>query len=173
MSDATIRRMTIADVQDVWSIENATFPTPWSLRDFEHEMQSNPCARYLVAVKEGRIIGFAGIHVILDEGHITNIAIAAEERGKGCGKLLAQALLQYASNLGVQYVTLEVKADNEPAKNLYKSLGFFKVGVRKKYYENQTDAHIMVTDKMPPPDPEFTEAETVFEDSPADSQNSI
>ena len=164
MSDLTIRRMTLEDAQAVWAIENATFPTPWSLRDFEHEMRENPCARYLVAVKDGRIIGFAGIHIILDEGHITNIAVTEVERGHGYGKALTQALLQYASNLGVQYVTLEVRENNEPAKTLYKALGFFKVGVRKKYYENQTDAHIMVTDKMPPPDPDFTEAETVFED---------
>ena len=83
MSGITIRRMTAEDVQAVWAIENATFPTPWSLRDFEHEMRENPCARYLVAVKEDQIIGFAGIHIILDEGHITNIAITQEERGHG------------------------------------------------------------------------------------------
>ena len=164
MDDVTIRRMTAADAEAVWRIEAATFPTPWSLRDFEHEMRENPCARYLVAEKEGRIIGFAGIHIILDEGHITNIAVTREERGCGIGRKLTQALLQYASNLGVQYVTLEVRENNEPAKSLYKALGFIKVGVRKRYYENQTDAHIMVTDKMPPPDPDFTEAETVFED---------
>ena len=169
MTEPIIRRMTLEDAQAVWAIEDATFPTPWSLRDFEHEMRENPCARYLVAVKDDRIIGFAGIHIILDEGHITNIAITEAERGHGYGKALTQALLQYASDLGVQYVTLEVRENNEPAKALYKALGFFKVGVRKKYYENQTDAHIMVTDNMPPPDPDFTEAETVYEDD----QNSI
>ena len=164
MSDMMIRRMTVDDVSGVWQIENATFPTPWSLRDFEHEMRANPCARYLVAEKDGQIIGFADIHIILDEGHITNIAVTQEERGQGIGRELTQALMQYAANLGVQYVTLEVRENNEPAIRLYKSLGFIKVGVRKKYYENQTDAHIMVTDKMPPPDPDFTEAETVFEE---------
>ena len=169
MNDITIRRMTLEDAKDVWAIESATFPTPWSLRDFEHEMSANPCARYLVAIKQGAIIAFAGIHIILDEGHITNIAVTAAERGNGYGKALTRALLQYAANLGVQYVTLEVRENNETAKSLYRSLGFIKVGIRKKYYENQTDAHIMVTDKMPPPDPEFTEAETVFEDD----QNSI
>ena len=163
MSDMMIRRMTVDDVSGVWQIENATFPTPWSLRDFEHEMRANPCARYLVAEKDGQIIGFAGIHIILDEGHITNIAVTQEERGQGIGRELTQALMQYAANLGVQYVTLEVRENNEPAIRLYKSLGFIKVGVRKKYYENQTDAHIMVTDTMPPPDPDFTEAETVYE----------
>ena len=169
MNDVTIRRMTAADAEDVWRIETATFPTPWSLRDFEHEMRDNPCARYLVAVKAEKIVGFAGIHIILDEGHITNIAVVREERGQGIGRELTSALMQYAANLGVQYVTLEVRENNEPAKNLYRSLGFIKVGVRKKYYENDTDALIMVTDKMPPPDPDFTEAETVFEDD----QNSI
>ena len=172
MSEITIRRMTAEDVQAVWAIENATFPTPWSLRDFEHEMRENPCARYLVAVKEDQIIGFAGIHIILDVGHITNIAITQEERGHGVGRMLATALMQYASNLGVSYVTLEVRENNEPAKSLYKSLGFFKVGVRKKYYEGQIDAHVMVTDKMPPPDPDFTEAETAYEDE-EEPQNSI
>ena len=171
MNEVTIRRMTAADTENVWHIEAATFPTPWSLRDFEHEMRENPCARYLVAEKTGRIIGFAGIHIILDEGHITNIAVIHEERGQGIGRQLTTALMQYAANLGVQYVTLEVRENNEPAKNLYRSLGFIKVGVRKKYYENLTDALIMVTDKMPPPDPDFTEAETVFEDD--QHQNSI
>ncbi len=169
MNDVLIRRMTAEDAEAVWRIETATFPTPWSLRDFEHEMNDNPCARYLVAEKDGQIIGFAGIHIILDEGHITNIAVTREERGQGIGRALTAALMQYAANLGVQYVTLEVRENNEPAKNLYRSLGFLKVGVRKKYYENQTDAFIMVTDKMPPPDPDFTEAETVFEED----QNNI
>ena len=161
--ELVIRRMTLADARAVWEIENATFPSPWSLRDFEHEMRENPCARYLVAETANGLIGFAGIHIILDEGHITNIAVLEAERGHGVGKRLTGGLLQYAANLGVQYVTLEVRANNEPAKKLYQSFGFMKVGVRKKYYEDQTDAYIMVTDKMPPPDPDFTEAETVFE----------
>ena len=173
MDNLTIRRMTAEDVNAVWNIENATFPTPWSLRDFEHEMRENVCARYLVAVKDGTIIGFAGIHIILDEGHITNIAVTKDERGHGVGRQLAEALLQYAANLGVVYVTLEVRENNEPAKQLYRSLGFIKVGVRKKYYEGQTDALIMVTEEMPSPDPGFTEAETVFEKDQAENQNSI
>ena len=163
MDETMIRRMTLEDVPYVWNIENSVFPTPWSLRDFEYEMRENKCARYLIAMKQGRIVGFAGIHIILDEGHITNIAVIQEERGKGIGRAMTESLLQYASNLGVQYVTLEVRENNVPAKRLYSSLGFIKVGVRKKYYENQTDAHIMVKDKMPSPDPDFTEAETVIE----------
>ena len=163
MTDTVIiRRMTLADCPAVWAIENSTFKRPWTLQNFEHEMTANVCARYLVAEEAGIIIGFAGIHIILDEGHITNIAVSQEERGRGIGRRLTAALLQYAANLGVGYVTLEVRANNEIAKKLYQSLGMVKVGVRKKYYEDQTDAWIMVTERMPDADPDFSEAETVY-----------
>ena len=161
VSACVVRRMTADDCETVWQIEKTTFPQPWSLRDFEHEMRENVCARYLVAEMEGRIVGFAGAHIILDEGHITNIAVDAAFRGQGIGRKLLQSLLQYASNLGAQYLTLEVRADNEPAKRLYQSLHFIRVGIRKKYYEDQQDAWIMVTERMPDADPDFEEAETV------------
>lgn len=165
LSDGTIiRRMTLADAENVWRIESATFPMPWSLRDFEHEMTENACARYLVAERAEGLVGFAGAHIILDEGHITNIAVTEDCRGQGVGRALTGALLQYAANLGARYVTLEVRADNEPAKALYHSFGFVKVGVRKRYYEDQQDAWIMVTDHMPAADPDFEEAETLRED---------
>ena len=87
-----------------------------------------------------------------------------ELRGKGLGRLLTEGLKQYAANLGVVYMTLEVRRSNIVAQNLYKSLGFIQVGVRKKYYEdNGEDALFMVCDKMPPADEDFEEEETVAE----------
>ena len=161
-----IRRMTLEDVDAVHAIETATFRTPWSRADFEHEMTKNPCARYLVAETDGRVAAFAGAHIILDEGHITNIAVLEPFRGQGIGRKITQALLQYASNLGVSYLTLEVREHNEKAQALYRSLGFFKVGIRKKYYEDTgEDAWIMVCDKLPQAEEDFTEAETVFIES--------
>ena len=158
-----IRRMTLNDVDAVHEIETATFRTPWSQADFEHEMTKNPCARYLVAETEGRIAAFAGAHIILDEGHITNIAVLEPFRGRGIGRKITQALLQYASNLGASYLTLEVREHNEKAQALYRSLGFIKVGVRKKYYEDTgEDGWIMVCDHLPPAEEDFTEAETVY-----------
>lgn len=166
---ATVRRMTIGDVDAVWQIEKDTFPIPWTRNDFVHEMTQNVCARYLVAEYEGRVIAFAGAHIILDEGHITNIAVAEPFRGQGVGRLITQALLQYAADLGAGYLTLEVRAHNERAKALYHSLGFFRVGIRKKYYEDSgEDAWIMVLDKLPPAREDFTEAETVREDESSD-----
>ena len=158
-----IRRMTLSDVDAVHAIETATFRTPWSRADFEHEMTKNPCARYLVAETEGRIVAFAGAHIILDEGHITNIAVSAPERGLGIGRKITQALLQYASNLGASYLTLEVREHNEKAQALYRSLGFIKVGVRKKYYDDTgEDGWIMVCDRLPDAEEDFTEEETLY-----------
>nr|MBR4281300.1 ribosomal protein S18-alanine N-acetyltransferase [Clostridia bacterium] len=162
-SEIIIRRMTISDVDGVAAVEAATFPTPWSRDAFASEM-NNVAARYLIAEKNGGVIGFAGAWIILDESHITNIAVLKEERGQGIGRMLTEGLMQYLSNLGAAYATLEVRKSNEVAQNLYKSLGFIKLGVRKRYYEdNGEDALIMVCDHMPEADPDFEEEGTIHE----------
>lgn len=164
MPEITIRRMTMDDVDGVYAVEIGTFVDAWSRDAFVSDMK-NPVARYLVAEQDGKIIGYAGAWVILDESHITNIAVLKEHRGQGTGKRLTHELLQYLSNLGAAYATLEVRRSNEIAQNLYKSLGFVQLGVRKRYYaDNGEDALIMVCDHMPAADPDFTEAETVFEE---------
>ena len=162
-NDYIIRRMTMADIDGVAAVEAATFPTPWSRAAFASEM-NNAAARYLVVEKNGKVIGYAGAWIILDESHITNIAVLQEERGQGIGRTLTAGLMQYLSNLGAAYATLEVRKSNEVAQNLYVSLGYIKLGVRKRYYEdNGEDALIMVCDHMPDADPDFEEAETVHE----------
>ena len=164
MDNALIRRMTIDDVPQVHAIEQATFPLPWSLADFTYEMTSNPVARYVVAEQEGVLLGFAGAHIILDEGHITNVAVIKEARGHGLGRLLMDALMQLAANLGARYLTLEVRASNAAAVALYQSFGFIKVSVRKKYYEdNGEDALLMVCDQLPPAQDDFQEDKTAAE----------
>ena len=165
MAEYTIRRMTVEDVDGVHAIEAATFAMPWSRQSFYEEMTRNACARYLVAVgKTGEIIGFAGVWVVLDEGHITNIAVRQDCRGQGIGRALTAALMQYAANLGVVYMTLEVRRSNEVAQHVYLSHGFIQVGVRKKYYEdNGEDALFMVCDHLPPAQADFEESETVRE----------
>ena len=162
-NDVTIRRMTLADVDGVAAVEAATFPKPWSREAFAAEM-NNVAARYLVAEQNQQIIGFAGAWIILDESHITNIAVLREHRGQGVGRALTTALLQYLANLGSAYTTLEVRRSNTVAQSLYASLGFIRLGVRKRYYEdNGEDAFIMVCDRMPEADPAFEEPETAHE----------
>lgn len=160
----TIRRMNIDDVEAVYKIENSTFSIPWSKQSFKDEMQQNVCARYLVCLLNNQIIGYAGIWAILEEGHVTNIAIDDKFRGKGYGKKLTQELIQYSANLGVQYITLEVRRSNFKAIQLYKNLGFEQVNVRKAYYEdNHEDGLLMVLSNMPEIEPDFKE-EYFFED---------
>ena len=164
MREVRIRRMTLSDVDGVHAIEAATFPKPWSRKDFVKEMTQNTCARYLVAVEDEKIIGFAGAWIVLDEAHITNIAVLKEYRGRGIGRKLTQALLQYCANLRVVYATLEVRKSNAVAQTLYQSLGFEYVGVRKRYYEdNGEDALLYCCQHMPDAEPDFEEAETVSE----------
>ena len=152
------RRMTLADVPQVHAIEERTFATPWSRQSFVDEMTTNKCARYLVAEEDGRVIAYAGAWMIFEEGHITNIAVDAPCRGRGVGTGVTRALMQYAANLGVEYLTLEVRRSNLAAQRMYKSLGFLEVGVRKRYYEdNGEDAYLMVCQDMPPVEADFSE----------------
>lgn len=164
MSDVVIRRMAERDLDTISDIESKTFARPWSRESFEQELTRNVAARYLVAEVDGKTVGYAGAWIILDESHITNIAVDEAYRSQGIGRKLTEGLIQYLSNLGAAYATLEVRVSNEKAQNLYKSLGFVTVGKRKKYYEdNQEDAYLMVCDKMPPVEEDFCEPETVNE----------
>ena len=156
----TIRRMRHEDIDAIVAIEQDTFAHPWKWDAFASELDKNPAARYLVLLKEGQLIAYGGAWVILDEAHITNIAVAAAHRGQGYGNRLLTALMGYLSNLAVAYVTLEVRKSNEAAQSLYGAHGFLKLGVRKRYYEdNHEDAIIMVCDHMPPVDPDFDESD--------------
>ena len=158
MSEPVIRFMRLKDVDQVAGIEEATFARPWSREIFRQELTRNAVARYLVADEDGQILGYAGAWVILDESHITNIAVREDARGRGLGKRLTTDLLQILSNLGASYATLEVRVSNIRAQNLYKSLGFVSVGKRKRYYEdNNEDAFLMVCEHLPDADPDYSE----------------
>ena len=152
------RRMTLEDVPQVHQIDLDTFHTPWSYQSFVDEMTTNKCARYIVDEEEGKVLGYAGAWLIFDEGHITNIAVTQSARGRGIGKGVTRELMQYAANMGVQYMTLEVRKSNTVAQNMYKSLGFIELGVRKRYYEdNGEDAYLYVCQNMPEVQEDFFE----------------
>ena len=152
------RRMTLEDVPQVHEIELKTFHTPWTYQSFVDEMTTNKCARYIVAEEDGKILGYAGAWLVFDEGHITNIAVDEAARGRGIGTMVTRALMQYAANMGVQYMTLEVRKSNLVAQGLYKKLGFIELGVRKRYYEdNGEDAYLYVCQNMPEIEEDFEE----------------
>lgn len=123
-------------------IEREAFDMPWTEAMFIPEVEDEN-AHYVVGVRGDEVVCYGGYHKVLDEAHITNIAVKAGERGKGIGKFLMSELIARAKNAGVKYITLEVRDDNEAAIKLYLSFGFTVEGVRKKYYSNKYDALIM------------------------------
>ena len=149
-SEPVVRPMTLADVDGVHAIEEATFAMPWSRESFERDVTENKCARYLVAEKNGEIIAFAGTWLVIDEAHITNIAVSEDMRGNGYGEKITRALMQAAANEGCLWMDLEVRRSNLRAQSLYRKVGFIDVGYRKRYYEdNREDALIMYREFRP------------------------
>ena len=154
MSEITMGLMTADDVEAVHEIETACFKTPWSKASFLHEVTENQCARYVVVREDGRAIAYAGVWFILDEGHITNIAVHPERRGMGYGEMVTRGMIQLAADSGMNWMTLEVRRSNAAAQALYHKLGFIDVGYRKRYYENSEDALIMALEQLPEGHPE-------------------
>ncbi|MGE5554030.1 MAG: ribosomal protein S18-alanine N-acetyltransferase [Betaproteobacteria bacterium] len=145
--------MEVGDVEEVLAIEQASFPTPWSRLAFLSELLENERAVYLVAREEGKVIGYAGMWRILDEGHITNLAVHPDARRRGVGRRLLDALCNLAVARGLRRLTLEVRVSNVAAQHLYESFGFLPAGVRPGYYQdNNEDALIMWRD-LPDPRP--------------------
>ena len=139
-----IRPMTLADLPQVMEIERASFALPWSENSFRKELMENAQAHFFVAEAEGRVIGLAGYWLIVDECHVHTIATHPDWRRKGVGEKLLLAMLDQSRNLGALMATLEVRASNGAAIELYRKHGFEEVGRRKKYYrDNGEDAILM------------------------------
>lgn len=131
------------DLNEVLEISSLSLKESWNFDSFSKEL-TNPLAKYLVAKINKKIVGFAGVWTIVDEGHITNIAVHPSFRKKGIGSALVQSLINHSKDWGCNSLTLEVRASNTSAQNLYKKFGFVEEGIRKKYYQdNKEDAIIM------------------------------
>jgi len=144
-ANITFEPMRIDHLDQVLQIENVSFPTPWSINSFDYEIQQNDFAHYIVALVDGqRVAGYAGMWVVLDESHVTNIAVREDYRGHGLGMSIMLQLIQRALMLGCQRMTLEVRPSNTTARALYARLAFMEYGRRKNYYsDTQEDAIIM------------------------------
>ncbi|MGE5702481.1 MAG: ribosomal protein S18-alanine N-acetyltransferase [Clostridia bacterium] len=138
------RFMTIEDVEAVAELEELSFPTPWPKDAFVNEMTINQHAKYMLAIAEDKIVAYCGVWIIIDEAHITNIAVHPDYRGRKIGEMLMRQVMGLAVLLGAERMTLEVRPSNQTARNLYDKLGFTAAGVRKGYYsDNNEDAIIM------------------------------
>lgn len=138
-----IRKMGRRDIDQILEIESLCFPIPWSRDSFLSELR-NPLAQYIVAQEGVLLQGYAGVWLIFDEGHITNVAVHPRARGKRIGELLLTNTMAFVSTHGAASITLEVRPSNDAALSLYCRMGFKKVGVRKGYYiDNGEDALVM------------------------------
>jgi len=150
---ATVRKISfyplaIKHLDEVLKIEQVSFKTPWTKYAFIHEIQFDKSVFKVLKV-DGRLVGYGGFWHVLNEAHISNIAIHPEYRGQGLGKALLLHLLREALDRGVTKATLEVRRSNAIAQNMYAHLGFKIVSVRKNYYfDEHEDALVMWNDDI-------------------------
>ena len=145
----TVRPMVMTDVDGVMAVEQDSFLTPWSRSAFEEELAQNRLARYIVAVENGEIVGYAGTWLVINEAHVTNVAVSGQRRREGIGRLLMQKLMDLARENDMESMTLEVRVSNAAARHLYEQLGFVEAGIRKNYYsETKEDALILWCEKL-------------------------
>ena len=136
------RLMESRDVLGVFKVDQACFSHNWTQDSYEAETK-NILSNYIVAEVDGEIIGFGGFWQVIDEAHITNMAVMADYRQTGVGQNIMNAMLAQALAKGCVAMTLEVRGDNQPAINFYLKNQFTREGRRKDYYGLRMDAIIM------------------------------
>lgn len=152
----TVDPMRPSDIAQVHEIERLSFSSPWPAYAFEQELRGNRLARYVVArapTAEGeRVVGFAGVWLMVDEAHITTFGVHPDWRRQGVGRALLLRLAELAIELGAGRMTLEVRVSNEPAQELYRRFGFAIAGTRPRYYtDDGEDAFVMTTPDLQRP----------------------
>ncbi len=130
-------------LEDVLVIERNSFSTPWSYYAFAYEIK-NDFAYYLAALSTDKVIGYGGMWLILDEAHITNLAVHHNYRHRGIGRAIMQELIRHAAYSGITRLTLEVRPSNQAARRLYDTLGFKEEGRRRGYYQDTNEDAIIM-----------------------------
>ncbi|MCL2579961.1 MAG: ribosomal protein S18-alanine N-acetyltransferase [Oscillospiraceae bacterium] len=136
--------MNLGSAHQVAALEAVCFSDPWSLNSILGEL-FNPGAYYLTAQKSGQVLGYVGMHKILDEGYITNMAVSPGARRQGIARALLCALIEYARAQAMAFLTLEVREGNQGAISLYSGEGFVRAGLRKGYYNSPPEDALLMT----------------------------
>ena len=147
MGEVIIRGMVYDDVDQVMNIEKVCFSLPWSKDAIASEL-FNELAYYQCAEKSGKIVGYMGMWKIINECHITNIAVLPEFRNKGIGAMLIEKTIEICKSSEISMMTLEVRVSNEPAIKLYKKFGFIPVGKRLNYYVKPVEDALIMWKKI-------------------------
>ena len=138
--------MTADHLDDIARLEQICFSRPWSRRMLAEELE-NQCAAFLVALEPEteKVVGYAGLLVMADEGYITNVAVFPEYRRRGVAEQIIQVFCDFAQGNHLAFLTLEVRPSNAPAISLYNSFGFEEVGRRKNYYDLPREDALILT----------------------------
>jgi [ribosomal protein S18]-alanine N-acetyltransferase len=145
MSALVVAPMRRRDLGEIAPIEQVSYPRPWTTSVFQSELEMARRGEryYVVARRDRRLVGYAGLMFVVDDGHVTNIATAPDHQRSGVATRLLAELAWVAIERGCTALTLEVRTSNTGAQELYRRFGFAPVGVRQKYYENTEDAIVM------------------------------
>lgn len=138
--------MTADHLEELEKLERICFSRPWSRKMLAEELE-NQCAAFLVTEDSvsGRVLGYAGLMVVADEGYITNVAVFPEYRRQGIAAQILQVFLQFAAANHLAFLTLEVRPSNAAAIALYQGFGFEEVGRRKNYYDLPKEDALILT----------------------------
>lgn len=147
-----IREMRLGDVGAAHEIERLSFATPWPAHAFEQELRGNRLARYIVALAGDRVVGFAGMWMMVDDAHVTTISVHPDWRRRGIGRQLMVGLVELAAGIRARRMTLEARPSNDAALALYRDFGFERVGRRPGYYSDDgEDALVLTTPELDDP----------------------
>lgn len=138
-----IREFAPGDEKSIAALETECFSSPWS-RAAILQSRNNGTA-FIVFEENGKVLGYAGLQMVLDEGYVTNIAVTKSARERGIGKSLVGALISLAKDKGLAFISLEVRESNTPAISLYTKCGFKDFGKRKNFYQNPTEDAVIMT----------------------------
>ncbi len=131
-------------LRGVMRIEEQVYPRPWSLGLFMSELGHREGRLYLTARVDSAVVGYGGLMLVLEDGHVTTLAVDPRWHRHKLGTRVLLGLARAAVDRGAKNLTLEVRASNEPAQALYRSFGFAPAGIRKGYYvETNEDALVM------------------------------
>lgn len=144
MAEYVIRSISKGDTKQLAELDKVCFAVPWSEQAFIDETE-NELANYIIAEDNGAVIGYVGYWKVVDEGHITNIAVSPDYRRKGIASEMLSRIIKAAYDDNLYLLTLEVRKSNIAAQKLYEKFGFEPLGERKNYYHLPTEDAVIMT----------------------------
>ncbi len=161
MTGYEVRPLTVSDSEKAYALLKASFSMPGDYQDTVNNL-SNPLTRALGMFDGEKMIGYGAFWLLMEEAHVTHVAVLENLRGQGLGREMMHRLIQHASDCGARFMELECRRGNTRALSMYHKLGFLRVGFKKNYYpDTNEDAVVLALISLPAPncenDPFLTE----------------